>query len=201
MYNINNCRFSHIFTLHQTPFFVALLIGGCLFVLCNIPRRSDALNFFLLASVAQGHLVLEVENKFHLATKQQLCVRRGFALHLETSSGTSESIFTNTTIWQGKWLPAPPPTHTHNNCFVQTWKDIKPPSGLLICSQLAFPQFIYNWKKNEAFLWLLILVAISSLSDAQLLTPERNGWKIAKKKKKEKKGSDLLLSVEVQLIW
>lgn len=35
-------------------------------------------------------------------------------------------------------------------------------------------------------MWLLILVAISSLSDAQLLTPERNGWKIAKKRKKRK---------------
>ncbi len=46
-------------------------------------------------------------------------------------------------------------THTHTLvlCFLQTLKDIKPPSGPLICSQLAFSLFIYN-RENKAVLWL-----------------------------------------------
>ncbi len=96
----SNYKFSHILTPHQTLFFVAMLMGGCLFVSLNIPRRSDALNFFsFLVSMAQGHLVLEDENKLHLAAELQQCVRRCFALHLESSSGTNQSIFTNTTIY------------------------------------------------------------------------------------------------------
>lgn len=44
-------------------------------------------------------------------------------------------------------------SHTLVLCFVQTRKDINPPSGPLICSQLAISLSIYNWE-NKAVLWL-----------------------------------------------
>lgn len=141
--------------------------------------------------MTRGHLVLEDENKLPLAAVvRQEMLRSTFGKQLRDQS---QSIFTNTTIYDKEnychWTSASLDAYTTCRrantlvlCFVQTWKDIKTtPSGPLICSQLAFFLFIYNEKNNTVFVTLFRLVAISPISDAQLLTPGRKGQKIAKK--------------------
>lgn len=85
-------------------------------------------------------------------------------------------------------------TYTLILCFVQTWKEIKPPSGSFICSLLAISLFIYN-QENKSVLWL----CFDWWQFLQFLM--LNYWPLREKDGKLQRRLWPHISVEVQLIF